>query len=159
MKFKSISFYFSELPQPFVWANSTAAFSKIQNQVCGPMAMTFDRYNSRDELYAFRRLVNDHNLRIWMPIKKKESFSFSPFYSCKRIRRANLPSVMEWTVGNSNFTMDFFSDEIFTITSCSNWCFVIKMSDGKIYLSDYDCDKNDVWVVCRNSSGNFHSNL
>lgn len=119
---------------------------------CDAKSMTFARFYSMDDVFAFRRLLLIHNM-MSLSLKKKEQFSTA--LSCKKITSApDLAQHTYWSIGHPQVSAEFFADTTFAFNSCSDMCFQMVLVSGHIVeLRDINCATLQ-FITCRNSSGN-----
>ena len=132
--------------------SSKVRFSEVQNQACGPRSMVFDRYHSKNEIFALRRILNDYNGdNVWLPIKKKKFTTTST--SCEKINNhADLLKFTEWTSGDPKLESGIFTDEGLSIDTCSELCLVMRMDNSEPWIEELSCT-SETFTICRNSSG------
>ena len=150
-------FRISDLPQPFVGMKISKPADKAQSDVCGPQAMTFARFNSRDDVFAFKRLLHEHSY-AWFALQKKKEFH-TIFTNCYKTGSsfAEIANLTQWTVGDPHVSPELFEGISFQINSCSEKCFFMKMISGNQFkIGDYPCGKT-LPIICRIVSREFRS--
>lgn len=150
---KSISFFVAELHQPFIWISEYRPFDEGQSAVCAPLSYNFARLETKDDAFAFKRLIHGHSENPWLALRKREKFTTTSS-NCQLISSTlQIVNMIEWTVGDPQVSPDVFQNETFKFDECNAMCLYFKIHDGnRITIEDYDC-KASGFIVCRNTSG------
>ena len=143
----------SDLPQPFVWTKITKRPDEAQREVCGPQSMTFAKFYSMDDVFAYRRLLHERYINYpVVALQKKGQFSTTQA-SCKKTVTSfsEVANLTQWMVGDPHVTPAFFSDDSVHLSSCTEMCLFASIVGNKFRMDDISCG-SATYVICRKSS-------
>lgn len=142
------------MPQPFEWMNIKKSINLAQQQVCGPRSQVVARFDSKDDVFAYRRLLHNHlELAFVLALQKNQSFT-STSTGCQKTMSSisDLANLTHWSVGEPHVASTVFSAESFIFDGCNQMCLSYQLiSRNNFSIADVPCSTSYT-VVCRNMS-------
>lgn len=122
--------------------------------VCGSRSMTLARFESMDDVHAFRRILHERSYTyFWIAMEKKRAFTVSSSNCQEPVESmSDITDLLKWTIGNQNVSATLFNDSAFAIENCKEMCLAVSLTDANRFrLDDVHCYIQHS-VICRNNS-------